>query len=296
MLVRGMLLILLFLSFLFGATFGHYKYPPFYLLYNLKASLFGNHTIRAISDSNKFDSCNLPVVNKVPHNSHVFIGHAYGSPRNWYFSDYLAPNVLNFIKDNKYLLKTVTFTGDIFSVPSLSKFNRLSSEFSQSQKIFISPGNHDVFRPDSRDIFNLSIFGSKSYPFVETLDELPVIFDDSVISDWMVSDETQELINSQSSKNVIIARHNMPVVDLLYLANQSPGMSPKLPRVEEFVKRFSKNVNYTWVLGDSGAVEDLPRLTCLTYLNHTFISNGIGEISGDSVVLYKNGAFFNYVL
>ena len=228
-------------------------------------------------------------------NSHVFIGHAYGSPFRKFdiYKGFLALNVLNFLQENMHKLPTVSFTGDLFAIPSLAKRERLRS-LTESHMVFIAPGNHDVGRPDSLDVFNFSPFAA-SYPFVENFDGVPVVYDDSVSSNWLISGETLELVNSLASQNVIIARHNIPFVELLKLANSSAGMAARLPDLNELIKKFHTDVNYTWLIGDSGAI-DVPRLSCVQYLNHTFIVNGIGEVSGDTFVIFKDGKFYSHEL
>jgi hypothetical protein len=109
-----------------------------------------------------------------------------------------------------------------------------------------------------------------------------------------VSNATVELANNSDSEIVIIARHNLPTSDLLILANSKSGKSPNLSTVEKLVQKFNKNTFFYWVIGDSGAFPHLPRLSCLTFKNHTFIVNGIGEVLGDAVVLYHQGKFYEY--
>ena len=131
---------------------------------------------------------------------------------------------------------------------------------------------------------------------MEQLDGFPVVYDDSVSSNWLVSNKTKELVNSSTSQSVIIARHNIPVSELWHLANSSDRMSKFLPDLNEFVRGFRADVRYTWLIGDSGAFPELPRLSCIQYSNHTFIVNGIGEVLGDSVVLFKDGNFYKHEL
>ena len=280
-----------FSIFVLGVTFGHYKYPPYSFLLNVKNSLIN---ARVPINRERLGLCNLQVVRHVEEGSHAFIGHAYGKPRNNSETDFLALNVLNFIQKNNHKLKSVSFTGDVFAVPSLKKWARLNA-LSKKRMIFIAPGNHDVARPDSFDVFNIGPFGV-SYPFLEILDGVPVVYDDSVSSNWLISSQTKELVNSQASQNVVIARHNIPVSELLHLANSKAGMSNLLPDLNEFVRGFRADVRYTWLIGDSGAFPKLPRLSCIQYSNHTFIANGIGEVLGDSVVLFKDGNFYKHEL
>ena len=283
-------LVAVFFIFMFGVTFGYYKYPPFSFLINVKHSLMDTRESLFIEDF----LCELPVASNVPTGSHAFIGHGYGAPGKSNETDFLASDVLNFISRNKKKLKSVSFTGDVFAVPSREKWKRLS-ELTGSHNIFVAPGNHDIARPDSLDVFNLSPFGNK-VPFLEQLDGFPVVYDDSVSSNWLVSNKTKELVNSSTSQSVIIARHNIPVSELWHLANSSDRTSKFLPDLNEFVRGFRADVRYTWLIGDSGAFLMLPRLSCIEYSNHTFIVNGIGEVLGDSVVLFKDGTFYKHEL
>lgn len=285
-------LVVVFSVFIFGVTFGHYKYPPFSLLKSVK-DYFYEDGYRKIDE--RFEICNLPELKTVPEGAHAFIGHAYGAPREGNEKDYLASNVLKFIQKNKTKLKSVSFTGDVFAIPSLEKWKRLGKELTEPQKIFIAPGNHDVARLDSLDVFGISSFG-RDYPFLERLDHTQVVYEDSIASDWLVSSETLGLVNSLASRNVIVARHNIPVVELKHLANSTAGMSSKLPGINEFVEKFRADVSYTWLIGDSGAFPQLPRISCFQYSNHTFIANGVGGIIGDSVVIFIGDKFYRYEL
>lgn len=277
-------------AFVFGLSLGHYKYPPFQLIASAKTYVTSSKT----NDLTKFSSCSLPKSFEVINDSHAFIGHAYGSPSSAKLNSHLAKNALEFITDNKSRLRTITFTGDVFSVPSLDKWKSLRQETNDNLEIFVAPGNHDVQRPDSRDIFQISEFGQQDYPFLEYLDDTPVIFEDSISSSWEVSNATVELANNSDSKVVIIARHNLPTSDLLNVANSQSGKSPDLGTVEKLVQKFDKDTFFYWVIGDSGAFPHLPRLSCLTFKNHTFIVNGLGEVPGDAVVLYHKGKFYEY--
>ena len=276
--------------FIFGTSFGHYKYTPFKQIVNAK-----NYIISFIPKNLvKFSSCNIPEKFEVLNNTHAFIGHAYGSPNKSKFDSYLAKNAEDFINKNKLLLRTIIFTGDVFSFPSLDKWKRLSNETNDNLEIYIAPGNHDVQRPDSIDIFELSEFGRQTYPFLKYLDETPIIFEDSANSGWKVSNQTLELANNIESTEVIIARHNIPISDLLNISNSYSGISTDLEKIEILVKKFKYDKSFYWIIGDSGAFSHLPRISCLIFKNHTFIINGLGQVSGDSVILYNKGKFYRY--
>ena len=285
------MLLLICCVFTLGVATGHYKYPPFQVIIKAKNYLISSKKNKSID---KFTSCSVPKTSEVIINSHAFIGHAYGDPYKSRYNSFIAKNAYNFINKNKSRLRTITFTGDVFGVPSLDKWKKLSKEINKNLQIFISPGNHDILRPDSRDVFQLSEFGKQNYPFLKYLDATPVIFDDSISNYWKVSNETLELANKEDSEVVIIARHNIPTSELLGFSNSSAGMSPDLGGVESLVERFNKDKSYYWVIGDSGAFPNQPRLSCLTFLNHTFLINGLGEVSGDTVLLFNAGNFYQY--
>ena len=278
--------------FTFGATFGHYKYYPYTLMQGLKLSL----TNGLARKPKNFQSCSLPITSNLEENSHLFIGHSAGSPLTAKYDDFIAPNVLNLIKKYGDKFKSITFTGDVFYIPSLSKWEKLENLKILNQEFFISPGNHDIDRPDSKDVFKLSPFGKKDYPFINTLHNFPIVIDDSIGSNWSVSDKTILMINQLESEKVFIARHNVPVSDLLTFANSDVAMSPELDNVENFVLDFDKNVDYFWIIGDGGKYKRLPRLTCAKYKNHTFLINGVGELEGDSVIILNKGKLYQYIL
>ena len=197
--------LILFSVFIFGLTLGHYKYPPFQLIVDAKRYITNLNK----EELKKFSSCNLQQKTEVINGSHAFIGHAYGSPNKVKFNSYLAKNAQDFIAKNRTKLKTIIFTGDLFSVPSIDKWKRLEKKMNDNLDIFIAPGNHDVLRLDSRDVFELSEFGNREFPYLEYLDDLPIVIEDSISSGWEVSDAAIDLANDNDSKTVIIARHNI---------------------------------------------------------------------------------------
>ena len=59
---------------------------------------------------------------------------------------------------------------------------------------------------------------------------------------------------------------------------------------------FSSKQNFTWIIGDGGAFESLPRITCHSFENHRFIVNGIGEVENDAVLILHQGKIFTHIL
>jgi hypothetical protein len=83
---------------------------------------------------------------------------------------------------------------------------------------------------------------------------------------------------------------------MLKYANSYDFMSKDLPEVKAFVKPFRGLENFVIISGDSGASPRQPRLTCNKYQNITFITNGIGEIDGDIILVLKNNKIFSFEL
>ena len=287
------ILVVIFISFSYGLFLGVYQATPFEQIVNVKNLLTSKFSDLEL---NKFSKCNLPKSLKVDSNSHAFIGHAYGSPKNSNIYDFISLNTQNFINQNSDKLNTLIFTGDVFDVPSIKKWELLRKTVGENIDIFIAPGNHDVLRPDSLDIFKMSEFGKQPFPFIRYLDGTPLIVDDSVISNWEVPNSTVEFANKVESSKVIIARHNIPVEDLTSLANGNSYKSNKLESVEKLVKKFDKDKSFYWIIGDGGAFEKLPRLSCLIFENHTFLINGLGQVNGDSLILYHENVFSEFVI
>lgn len=281
--------------FIYGIMVGHYKYPPFNLIINFKKYFFtGNTTHQKLLS--KFSVCNIQKISFIKNNSHVFIGHAYGSPYKAKLDSFIAPSAENFIIKNSSKLNTLIFTGDVFFVPSTKKWNKLRIISGKNKNIFITPGNHDIHRPDSKDVFNNSEFGKNNYPILTNLDDTNLVLENSYQNNWIVKDITIDFINNADSEVVIIARHNTPIRDLLSLVNNDLGISKDLEFIEEFSQKFIKKKKYYWIIGDTGASKNLPRLSCLKFKNHTFLLNGLGQVQGDSVIVYHDQKFLQYQL
>jgi len=241
------------------------------------------------------NTCEIEEVFELPSDFSVLIGHAYGAPSKSKLDSFIAPNVESFLSKNNSKIQNIIFTGDVFSVPSSSKWERLFEKFGQA-KIYISPGNHDIMRPDSKEVFLKNQFIKKNYPFdLPIHDNLSLVIDDSISSNWRAGKDLKALIKSITTKNIFVARHNMPISQLLPYANSLAG-NPNVPEVNDFIEGFSKKQDFTWIMGDGGAFESLPRITCHSFENHRFIVNGIGEVIDDTVLILHKGKIFSHVI
>ena len=242
-----------------------------------------------------FDTCEIKEISELPSSQvSVLIGHAYGSPAKANPDDFIAPNVENFLKQNIRNIQNIIFTGDVFSIPDSSKWNNLFEKFG-SAKIYVAPGNHDILRPDSKEIFFLNNFIRNDFPFDLPSGNLTFVVDNSISSNWDAGENLKAFLKNITAEDIFVARHNIPISQLLPYVNSNAG-NPDITSVDEFIQDFSKQQNFTWIMGDGGAFEHLPRLTCNSFKNHRFIVNGIGEVKNDTVLILHDGNIFSHII
>ena len=114
--MKKFLFIITTISFALGFVSGVKKIFP----YSLVKSIHGRLNVTDLTAS--LEKCFIETKNYLPDTFTVLIGHAYGSPKTSSINDFIAPNVEKFIKDNKKSIKGLIFTGDVFSVPSSTKW------------------------------------------------------------------------------------------------------------------------------------------------------------------------------
>jgi hypothetical protein len=281
------LLIGIFLSYFVGFSSAVYGIFPYHQIKNLYKKIL------YINIFNNLESCDIEEIANLPKKFSLIVGHAYGSPSKSKQKSFIAKNLDNFLSNNIDHIENIIFTGDVFSVPTSIKWNKLLDKYS-STNIYIAPGNHDVQRLDSREIFNSTRVNSIFFPFEIIVEQKKIIIDDSVQSNWNVSDELVELINSNNS-DILIARHNVPITELLPLANSKAGFTD-LPNLNDFQNSFKLNNRITWIIGDGGAYLNSPRISCFKYSNHKFIVNGIGDVKGDTVLILYKKQLYKYII
>ena len=279
--------ILIFLSYFIGfisAVYGIFPYHQIKNFYN---------KILYIKSVNNLEQCNIEEITILPKKFSIIVGHAYGSPTKSKQKSFIAKNLDNFLSNNDKYIENIILTGDVFSVPTSSKWNELLDKYSSSE-IYVAPGNHDVQRLDSREIFNSTKLKYKNFPLEIKVEQNKIILDDSVKSNWKVTNELIRLINFNDT-DLFIARHNVPIIELVPLANSKAGFTD-LPNIKEFQNNFNTKNKITWIIGDGGAYSNLPRISCFVYSNHKFIVNGIGDLNGDTVLILNKKKIFKYII
>ena len=127
------------------------------------------------------------IIKKILKNSTIIIGHAYGSHSTQPIRGkkaFLAPKISLFLENNRELISTVVFSGDVMSLPTEEKWKLLYTTYKKDFDIFIAPGNHDVLYSLNnlrRDIFNISTKDHQpnSYPFYFSRNGFNIVIDDS---------------------------------------------------------------------------------------------------------------------
>ena len=159
----------------------------------------------------------------------------------------------------------------------------------------MAPGNHDVLRPDSKEIFFRNNLIRNDFPFDLPFGNPTVVIENSISSNWGAGEDVKVLLKKITTEDIFVARHNIPISQLLPYANSNAG-NPDITSVDEFIQGFSKLQNFTWIMGDGGAGKHLPRLTCNSYKNHRFIVNGIGEVKNDTLLILHDGNIFSHII
>ena len=160
----------------------------------------------------------------------------------------------------------------------------------------IAPGNHEVDLLSKVDIFKMSNFRSDDYYKFNISNNNSFFIDNSIINNWEFNPELIEYFNNNSNDSFILFRHNIPVQELVQFANSKSLMSKNLPTVSNLQKKLTNIDSLTIISGDSGAFKELPRLTCHIYKNIKFITNGIGDIEEDKILVINKNTIYSYNL
>tara|TARA_Y100000589_G_C27136931_1_gene622986 strand:+ start:335 stop:1258 length:924 start_codon:yes stop_codon:yes gene_type:complete len=245
------------------------------------------------------NSCKIPLIQEFPDNSIAVIGHAYGSPLKSNIqnnnNNFLAPKVERFLKNNQSKINTVIFTGDVFMIPSSTKWIKLMHLYSQKFNILIAPGNHDLVGSKNRyaqEIFSKFIKDLDSYPFTSNSLFFNFIIENSNNNMNMDEFKLFELIdsfdNSIRSKTILF-RHHIPIKELKYLSNRRKVKD--IPTFRDFERKI-KNHDLIIISGDGGAFDYLQRIGCLQFNSIKYIVNGIGEVDGDRIIIINKGNIY----
>ena len=243
--------------------------------------------------SKNFENCDLKKLVKIPTNSTVVIGHAYGSTEISQNEEaFISKKVLKFLNQNKNRIEKVIFSGDVFGIPTITKWKKLDNDFKDYFSIDIAPGNHDIGNQYLSEIFKLTKFGKKNYPYKVFINSNSIIIENSFVNKWRTHEKILDFMQNNENK-ITIVRHNIPIKELIRFAN--PSRAPQeLDNFDLLKKKINSRKEITWIIGDSGGYKYLPRIKCLKKENHRFILNGIGDANGDSVIIINNDRLYKF--
>jgi hypothetical protein len=284
-------LICIILAFTYGVSVGALQIFPYDFLQKIYTYIRS-----PVSDSEEIinlEVCSIPEISEIPYGATVVIGHAYGKflPNSYY----IAKKVEQFLELQRNKIRQVIFTGDVFKEPSIAQWEKLYEQFSASFDVFVAPGNHDIAKLAAADIFALSPFNFRGAKRINS-DSAVLIIENSISSNWLINPSTKALLQDNANSSMFLLRHNIPIIELIMFANSIEFKSPNLPTAENFTKQFGELEKLVIISGDSGAKAHLPRQTCHRYQNFTFISNGIGEVIGDRILVIEGETIYSYPL
>ncbi len=233
--------------------------------------------------------CEIQKIDFIPTGSIAIVGHAYGSPFNSDDDSFISYKITNFLNDNATHLSKVIFTGDLFKKPTLNKWVQLNNIYKNKFDIYIAPGNHDFYNPISRIYFLLSPFGFSKFPKIINYEKKQIIVEDSITNRWVVDKTTIDLINNFDNDEIIVARHNVPVKEIINFSNSKEGVSDNL---DSFISLQNKipSKNVLWLIGDGDSFD------CFYKKNHRFIINGIFDKIDDTIIILYKDKIFSFFL
>ena len=241
-----------------------------------------------------YSKCDLPRINYVPKESVVVIGHAYGSNLGGRTRNHkqMSLKVNNFLSANKFKIRTLILTGDIFTIPSDSNWSTFYDSYINYFKIIIAPGNHDVGIRTSnkmRKLFNkyASKYQSVLFPYVlEDKDFIFIVDDSNKKLETFPEISKLKKITKSENKKVVLIRHHVAIKELKALSNDTSdfGIIQK-EKLSNYANNFKE---FTMIYGNGGKSRFKPRIACLKDKNITHILNGIGDFRGDKLLILKD--------
>ena len=290
------ILFLIALSFISGFAYRHSK--PSYLV-SLKNKFEKIFVPNNNSLEEHTNSCPKKIT-KLPRNSILIIGHAYGSPRysNLRGNKGISPKVYDFYSKNKQNIEAIIFSGDVLKEPSAKKWNNFYSEFKEDLKIYISPGNHDVgvnYDNARRDIFNMIVQKKQNqtkFPFkIEINGSIFIIADSN--SEENPLEEIFSIIDKEAGeKDIYIVLHHVLTKGLSFAANSSDHIHLKNNLFFKSKLKVKNDNKIVFLYGDGGVDTLAPRFACLKISNSLHMVGGIGEIPGDTIFVISNNNLY----
>jgi hypothetical protein len=223
------------------------------------------------------NNCENKILKTISKDSIAIIGHVY----SWEGDEsFINSRVIKFLENNKDNLNMVIFSGDLFRVPSLSKWADLKKLMENlNLPFYISPGNHDVEFGDNslRDTFNLSF--DYNFPIIIQHNQTNIQLDDSTKIKGRIANNL--ILNLKEDKNIII-RHHSPIKEFFDIANSVQPL--ELHSIKELNSELDTKT--TFIVGDFGIHN---KYFCYEFDKIKVIGSGIsGNGKEEALILNKN--------
>jgi hypothetical protein len=264
------------------------------IIFPLASSNSDNSEIEYIKNDCKIFS-ESEINNSSIYNSFFVVGHAYGAPDGENIG--LAPNFINYLdRINLERKKFLILTGDFNRINDIDNLTATKNQIEEYfNRYYVIPGNHET-------MFNNNYYKVFSTDFFELeLSNSLLIGGNFNNSDWLPSIYQQNQINKaireSESEIVILFSHQIFWLDL-FINEVAPNSDALLNKLDnkplDWLTIGDKKLIV--ISGDHGAWGD--ELFCRTKDSVTFIANGLGNTSSDTIleVFYTpEGLIFNKV-
>ena len=287
-------LLILLLTFLIFLYFNKNKvFQEYYLLKskNLETSINLRNKI------NKFNlkKCFTENLNKIGGKKILVIGHAYGNSEER--NDGVYPKLLDFLDKQKKQFDLILIAGDLVRTPSKENYSLAIKQLSKfSNKILISPGNHDVGNKfvDDKRTFYKKYFG-KFYDYT-ILNNILILSLDTNINSTIDKNQfewVKKIIKAnQEIDTIIVVTHQIP---WRYLV-KNKLLLDKHNRWEIVTDKYNQLVKFNIVMNYfqetnknlyffSGSPNNYNYLFCYKNKNYIYINTGVGVNKINSIVM-----------
>lgn len=252
--------------------------------------------------SKKFHSCinfNKSFLNNY---KTIFIaGHTYGHPSDKNIGTY--PKFLSYLEKNKIKNEIIVLAGDITKESSDENLNLVKEEMNNFfNKIFVSPGNHDVGLGENnlkRKEF-IRNFGN-TFNHFEVSNNLFIVLDSSENS-GNISQKQLEFVaefknENKIYNNIIIVTHH--VIWQNFVKNKINSAVPpnffqnkNFKELEYLIDEISYKNKIFYIAGDASVTSKATKLFCEKSQNTHYILTGMGSKTHDNflkILINENG-------
>ena len=265
-----------------------------FIIFPLISPNSGNSEIEYIKNDCKIFS-ESEINNASIYDSFLVAGHAYGSPDGENIG--LAPNLINYLdRINLERKKFLILTGDFNRINDVDNLTATKNQIEEYfNEYYVIPGNHEI-------MFNNNYYKVFSTDFFELeLSNSLLIGGNFNNSDWLPSIYQQNQINKaiseSASKTVILFSHQLFWLNL-FSEEVAPNSDALLNKLDDKPLDWLTigDKKLIVISGDHGAWGD--ELFCRTKDSVTFIANGLGNTSSDTILEVfhtPEGLIFNKV-